>query len=172
LARKVVGASIPIAAVCHRYDRSELLAPWSAFVELLGRWHQMLNDPAVWQSLWVTVLFTLMSTPPLVAIALVMALLTMGVATILVPVLALVLVYLFVIAMCRGVLRRVRKIQVVNALVHGSTLDERQTTRRAKRQARRVRRTSLEPGPDFLGAPTHGCSIRRCAFGIPLRLPG
>lgn len=66
-----------------------------------------------------------------------------GVTTILVPVLALVLVYLFVIAICRGVLSGVRKIQVVNALVHGSTLDERQTARRAKRQARRVRQTSL-----------------------------
>jgi putative ABC transport system permease protein len=65
------------------------------------------------------------------------------VATFLVPVLALALVYLIVIAICRRVLGAVRKIDVVNALVHGSTLDERQTARRAKRQARRVRRTSL-----------------------------
>lgn len=67
----------------------------------------------------------------------------LSLTTILVPVLALVLVYLFVIAICRRVFRRVRRIQVVNALVHGSTLDDRQTARRARRQARRVRRTSL-----------------------------
>ncbi|TMB84184.1 MAG: hypothetical protein E6J39_04740 [Chloroflexi bacterium] len=47
-ARKVAGAKIPIAAVCHRYDRSDLVAPWSAFVDLLGRWHQMLNDMLGW----------------------------------------------------------------------------------------------------------------------------
>lgn len=66
-----------------------------------------------------------------------------SVTTILVPVLALVLVYLFVVAICRGVLSGVRKIQVVGALVHGSTLDERQTARRAKRQAKQIRYTSL-----------------------------
>jgi putative ABC transport system permease protein len=66
-----------------------------------------------------------------------------GVATVLVPVLALALVYLFVVAICRGVLSGVKKVEVVNALVHGSTLDERQTARRARRQARRVRRTGL-----------------------------
>jgi len=47
-ARKVAGAKIPIAAVCHRYDRSDLVAPWSDFVDLLGRWHQMLNDMLGW----------------------------------------------------------------------------------------------------------------------------
>jgi len=47
-ARKVAGAKIPIAAVCHRYDRSDLVAPWSGFVDLLGRWHQMLNDMLGW----------------------------------------------------------------------------------------------------------------------------
>ncbi|TMR07779.1 ABC transporter permease [Nonomuraea turkmeniaca] len=80
-----------------------------------------------------------------------------GLTTILVPVLALLSVYLFVIAICRGVLRGVRKVQVVNALVHGSTLHERQTARHAKRQARRARRTSL--------ASYRGRSIsRRLAF--------
>ncbi|MEU5155738.1 ABC transporter permease [Glycomyces sp. NPDC021274] len=62
---------------------------------------------------------------------------------VLVPVLALALVYVFVIAVCRRVFRRIRKIEVVNALVHGSTLDDRQTARRAARQSKRVRRTSL-----------------------------
>ncbi|GAB3459812.1 sugar ABC transporter permease [Streptomonospora sediminis] len=42
----------------------------------LANWAEMLGDPSVWQSLWVTLLFTLFSTPPLVAIALAMAQLT------------------------------------------------------------------------------------------------
>lgn len=66
-----------------------------------------------------------------------------GIATILVPLLALALVYALVIAICRRVLGGVKKIQVVNALVHGSTLNDRQTARHAKRQARRVRRSGL-----------------------------
>lgn len=66
-----------------------------------------------------------------------------GIATVVVPVLALILVYLFVILICRGVLRSIRKIEVVGAMVHGSTVNERQTARRAKRLAKRVRRTSL-----------------------------
>lgn len=67
----------------------------------------------------------------------------LGVTTILVPALALALVYLFVVAICRRVFARIRKIQVVNALVHGSTLDDRQTARRARRQAGRIRRAGL-----------------------------
>jgi hypothetical protein len=47
-ARKVAGAKIPIAAVCHRYGRPELVAPWSIFVDRLGAWHQMLNDMLGW----------------------------------------------------------------------------------------------------------------------------
>jgi multiple sugar transport system permease protein len=42
----------------------------------LDNYREMLGDEAVWLSLWNTVLFTLMSTPPLVGIALLMALLT------------------------------------------------------------------------------------------------
>ncbi|THV24634.1 ABC transporter permease [Glycomyces paridis] len=63
--------------------------------------------------------------------------------TVLVPVAALVLVYVFVLSICRRIFGKIRKIEVVNALVHGSTLDDRQTARRAKREAKRVRRTSL-----------------------------
>ncbi|MDQ1286488.1 MAG: putative transport system permease protein, partial [Actinomycetota bacterium] len=66
-----------------------------------------------------------------------------GLWTFLVPLIALAVVFLIVIAICRSVLGRVRKIEVVNALVHGSTLNEKQTARRARRQARRVRRASL-----------------------------
>ncbi|WP_100448684.1 ABC transporter permease [Glycomyces xiaoerkulensis] len=76
-----------------------------------------------------------------------------GAATVLVPVIGLALVYLFVIAICRRVLGRVRKIQVVNAMVHGSTLSDRQTARRAKRQARRVRRSGLA---SFRGRSVNG----------------
>lgn len=42
----------------------------------LRNWQEVFNDSAVWNSLWHTVLFTLLSTPPLVIIGLVMALLT------------------------------------------------------------------------------------------------
>lgn len=44
---------------------------------------------------------------------------------------------------CHGVFRAVRKIEPVGALVHGSTLTERQMARRAGRQARRAGRTNL-----------------------------
>lgn len=70
----------------------------------------------------------------------------LSVWTFLVPTLALVAVYLVVLAICQGVLRRVRRIEVVNALVHGSTLTERQTVKQARRAAARVRRTSLASG--------------------------
>ncbi len=66
-----------------------------------------------------------------------------GLSTIIVPLLALALVFGFVVAMCWNSLRAVRRIQVVNALVHGSTLDEKQTRRQAKRQAKRARRANL-----------------------------
>lgn len=48
-ARKVVAARIPLAAVCHRHGRTDLLEPWYRFVDLFGRWHQMLNDISGWQ---------------------------------------------------------------------------------------------------------------------------
>ncbi|MFD2794689.1 FtsX-like permease family protein [Promicromonospora vindobonensis] len=66
-----------------------------------------------------------------------------GIWTFLVPLVALAAVYVIVVGICRSVLRGVRRIEVVNALVHGSTLDEKQTARRARRQARWVRRTGL-----------------------------
>ncbi|WP_306366650.1 FtsX-like permease family protein [Nocardiopsis sp. CC223A] len=77
-----------------------------------------------------------------------------GITTFLVPLLALALVYLFVVLVCRGVLRGVERIEVVNALVHGSVLDERRTARRAKRRARRVRRTGLAPEGAVRGTRT------------------
>lgn len=47
-ARKIAGAKIPIAAVCHRYERPDLLSRWHTLVDLLGRWHQMGNDILGW----------------------------------------------------------------------------------------------------------------------------
>lgn len=41
----------------------------------LGNWADALSDPAVWSSLWHTLYFTLLSTPPLVVLGLGMALL-------------------------------------------------------------------------------------------------
>jgi hypothetical protein len=49
-ARKVAGAKVPLAAVCHRSGRPDLYEPWSGFVELFGRWHQMLNDLLGWSA--------------------------------------------------------------------------------------------------------------------------
>lgn len=42
----------------------------------LDNWAEMAADPMVWRSLWTTLLFTLLTTPPLVAVALLMAVLT------------------------------------------------------------------------------------------------
>jgi hypothetical protein len=47
-AQKVGAVKIPLAAVCYRYDRPDLIDPWSHFVDLLGCWHQMLNDLLGW----------------------------------------------------------------------------------------------------------------------------
>lgn len=47
--RKIAGAKVPIAAVCHRHGEPELIKPWTALVELVGRWHQMRNDIFDWR---------------------------------------------------------------------------------------------------------------------------
>jgi hypothetical protein len=47
-ARKISGCKVPIAAVCHRYGHADRLEPWSAFVDVLGCWHQMRNDMFDW----------------------------------------------------------------------------------------------------------------------------
>jgi DNA-binding transcriptional regulator YbjK len=47
-AQKVCAAKIPVAAVCYYYDRIDLLAPWTRFVDLFGSWHQMFNDMFDW----------------------------------------------------------------------------------------------------------------------------
>jgi hypothetical protein len=48
-ARKIAGARVPVAAVCHRYDRGDLIEPWFGLIDRLGRWHQMLNDIQGWR---------------------------------------------------------------------------------------------------------------------------
>lgn len=47
-AQKVSAALIPIAAICHRYNRPDLIEAWSEFVFRMGRWHQMFNDVFDW----------------------------------------------------------------------------------------------------------------------------
>ena len=46
--QKVCAAKIPLAAVYHRHQRPDSVPAWSAFVDVLGRWHQFLNDLFDW----------------------------------------------------------------------------------------------------------------------------
>ena len=46
--QKICAVKVPLAAVCYRYDRLDLLEPWSRFVEAFGAWHQMWNDLYDW----------------------------------------------------------------------------------------------------------------------------
>jgi len=48
-AQKVCAVKIPIAAVCHYYHRQDLIAGWNELVDMLGCWHQMLNDLFDWR---------------------------------------------------------------------------------------------------------------------------
>ncbi len=48
-AQKSCAAKIPLAAVCCRYERTDLLTAWSRLVDLMGCWHQFLNDVFGWQ---------------------------------------------------------------------------------------------------------------------------
>lgn len=43
-ARKTVGVKIPLAAVCCRYDRPDLLPSWCAFYDAFAAWQQMVDD--------------------------------------------------------------------------------------------------------------------------------
>jgi hypothetical protein len=49
-AKKTCAAQIPIVAVCYRFGREDLIDPWSRFLALFGRWHQMWNDVIGWRS--------------------------------------------------------------------------------------------------------------------------
>ncbi|MGQ0602164.1 MAG: hypothetical protein ACT4QE_10790 [Anaerolineales bacterium] len=46
--QKVCAVKIPLAAVCYRYRRLDLLEPWSRFVDAFGAWHQWWNDVFDW----------------------------------------------------------------------------------------------------------------------------
>lgn len=48
-ARKTGAAKIPIAAVAHSMDRTDLLPDWYRLVDTFGCWHQMLNDVLGWR---------------------------------------------------------------------------------------------------------------------------
>ncbi len=51
-ARKTAAALIPVAAVCVRYERLDLLGPWEEMFTLFGRWHQMRDDLIDWSADW------------------------------------------------------------------------------------------------------------------------
>ncbi|KPL22561.1 MAG: hypothetical protein AMJ93_06925 [Anaerolineae bacterium SM23_84] len=48
-ARKTCAVKIPVAAVCYRYERPDLIPPWAQLVDLFGCWHQMYNDLFDWR---------------------------------------------------------------------------------------------------------------------------
>lgn len=64
-------------------------------------------------------------------------------ASVLVPIAALAIVYAFVVAYCWWILRGVRRVGIVDALVHGTMSPGRRRARRGRRAARRARRTGL-----------------------------
>jgi hypothetical protein len=46
--QKTCAARIPLAAVCYKYSRTDLLPVWLHFLERYGWWSQMLNDTFDW----------------------------------------------------------------------------------------------------------------------------
>jgi hypothetical protein len=48
-ARKTEAVKIPIAAVCYRYQQPDAIPLWDEFIDLFGRWHQMVNDLHDWR---------------------------------------------------------------------------------------------------------------------------
>ncbi len=48
-ARKTCAVEIPVAAVCHRNERPDLIPSWTRFLESVGCWHQMWNDILDWR---------------------------------------------------------------------------------------------------------------------------
>jgi len=47
-ARKAAGGVLPLAAVCVRYDRTDLLGQWESMFGMFCRWHQMRDDFLDW----------------------------------------------------------------------------------------------------------------------------
>ncbi len=48
-AQKTCAVKIPIAAVCYRYERPDIISLWAQLVDLFGCWHQMYNDLFDWR---------------------------------------------------------------------------------------------------------------------------
>jgi hypothetical protein len=46
--RKAIGATLPIGAVCYRYERYDLLPNWLGFFDKLARWNQLKDDFLDW----------------------------------------------------------------------------------------------------------------------------
>ena len=46
---KTNGGKVPLLAVCHKYDRKELIEPWENTYDLVSRWFQMHNDIRDWK---------------------------------------------------------------------------------------------------------------------------
>ena len=49
IARKVSAAKISVAAVCHRYERSDLIQAWDQWIDTFGAWHLFREDLFDWQ---------------------------------------------------------------------------------------------------------------------------
>lgn len=47
--QKAYFAGIPIGAVCYKYNRLDLLKPWTDFIYAFGQWNQMFNDLMSWK---------------------------------------------------------------------------------------------------------------------------
>jgi hypothetical protein len=47
-AQKICAIKIPLAALCYKYSRPDLIAAWGSLVDLFGCWHQMSNDLFHW----------------------------------------------------------------------------------------------------------------------------
>ncbi len=47
-ARKASGGALPLAAVCVRYERMDLLGPWESMFGMFCRWHQLRDDFLDW----------------------------------------------------------------------------------------------------------------------------
>jgi hypothetical protein len=47
-AQKICAAKIPLVAACYCHNRPDLIEPWARLVDLLGCWHQFLNDLFGW----------------------------------------------------------------------------------------------------------------------------
>lgn len=82
-------------------------------------------------------------------------------ASVFVPIAALAVVYAFVVAYCWWILRGVRRVGIVDALVHGTMSPPRRGTRRSRGEARRTR-------PERREQRTGLASLRWCGVGARL----